>query len=209
MSRAFGIAYKVRLYRLLNEHPEYMTTDREELIRRMLDAPVPLGELDKTLLLHTSELDRVCAHAVRVLTNGGSTKTLLDALGMMDADRIVAVYHALPPKRRVAVLRDPVWAYHVGNAPPETEAAVAEVSANAEGHQALAADRARLGANEASLSAALRRLQGYEREALRHEGDPVGQVLAAFLQELGALGAAPDDDAFAAACARAAERCRV
>jgi hypothetical protein len=52
-------------------------------------------------------------------------------------------------------------------------------------------------------------MEHYEREALRHEADPVGRVLAVFGEELRALGDVPDDAAFAAACARAVERCRV
>jgi hypothetical protein len=136
MGREYRIAFKARLYRLLSERPEYMAVGGEELIGRLLSAQVPLGELDKTLVLGASELDRVCAHAVRVLSNV-SDRPLLDALGMMDADRIIAVYHALPPKRRAVVLRDPVWAYHVANAPPETPAAVAEVAADAQEGQAL------------------------------------------------------------------------
>ncbi len=206
MGRATRIAFKARLYRLLSERPEYLVTDRDELVDRMLNAQVPLGELDKTLVLGASELDRVCVHAVRVLRNV-SNRPLLDALGMMDPDRIIAVYHALPPKRRAVVLRDPVWAYHVGYAPPETTAVIAEVAADAQEGQALAADRARVGANESALREARRRWEHREREALRHEADPLGQVLAVFDEELRALGDAPDDEAFAAACARAVERC--
>jgi hypothetical protein len=38
-------------------------------------------------------------------------------LGNLDSDRILAMYWALPPERREAVMSDPVCAYHVHRSP--------------------------------------------------------------------------------------------
>jgi hypothetical protein len=90
----------------------------------------------------------------------------------------------------------------------DTETAVGEVQALAQEGQALTADRSRLAANEPATRSALSRMEGYERDALYYDGDPVATVLCVFLQELSGLDK-PDDETFAAACARAEERCRV
>ena len=209
-----NIGFLTRRFQLLAERPELMVTDRAALIERMLGMAVPLSELDRTLALHAGELDRLCAHAVRVLRER-SAKPLLDVLGVLDPDRIVAMYFALPPKRRVAALRDPAWAYHVGNMPPGVEAAVANIAQLAEETQELQADRARNGANEPRLSDARERAERHARTVMRREvGLPAeltaeekpAAVAAIFEDELARLGRDPDDVAFAAAMARAVER---
>ena len=48
---------------------------------------------------------------------------------MLDAERLVAIHYALPPRRRAATLRDGVWAYHVGHVEAEMPAALREVEA--------------------------------------------------------------------------------
>jgi hypothetical protein len=42
---------------------------------------------------------------------------LLDVLGTLDSYCILAIYWALPPERREAVMSDPVRAYHVNRSP--------------------------------------------------------------------------------------------
>lgn len=58
------------------------------------------------------DIDRMCAHAVRVLSERPSPP-LFDVLGMLDPERVVAMYFALPKRRRFIALRDPVWAWQV------------------------------------------------------------------------------------------------
>ena len=208
------IAYLSRRFVLLADRPELCCTDKAELIERVLDMAVPLSELDRTLVLHAGELDRLCAHAVRVL-RVRSVKPLLDVLGVLDPDRIAALYYALPLRRRGAMQRDPVWAWHVDHAPPGTEAAVAAVEALAVDTQAMQAERARNGANDPRLSEARERAEGHACSAMRVEAElPVAltpqekpaAVMAIFEDELAKLGDDPDDAAFTAAMRRAVER---
>jgi len=226
MCRAFRIAFKARLYRLLSQRPEYLSTDRAEVIERLLDAPVPLGDLDRTLLLHAGELDRLCGYAVRTLAQRAHTPAL-HVLAVLDPDRLAAMYYALPEDRREWVRRDEAWAYHVDRVPEDAEQAVAEVAEWAQDSQRTLADRARLTgvAPRQARGTALR----HERLALRRDaGLPVllsedereviaqadedtarlRQVVGVFTDELVTLGETDDDEAFAAACARAVERCR-
>jgi hypothetical protein len=118
MDRTTRIAMLARLYVLLGRHPEFMTTNTGELHDRVVDSPVPLNCVDKTLIMGATEVDRLCAHTVMVL-RGQMSKPLLDAIGVMDPDRIVAMYFALPNRRRAQVKQDAAWAYHVEHAPPE------------------------------------------------------------------------------------------
>jgi hypothetical protein len=171
MERATRIALLARLYMLLGKHPEYLTASTGERIDRALEAPVPLNGVDKTLLMAATEIDRVCGHTVMVL-RGQTSKPLLDALGVMDPDRIVAMYFALPDRRREVVRRDPAWAYHIEHAPE----GLAEVMAGTEDWikecDRIEADMARM---DAYVPAAVsNRLKRAERVMLRHQaGLPV------------------------------------
>jgi hypothetical protein len=207
---AAAIAYQARMFRLLADRPELCCADKAERIERMLNLMIPLSELDRTLVLHATELDHLCAHAIRVLREE-SNKSLLDTLGILDNNRICALYWALPPKRRFIVIRDPTFGYAVSNAPSGTEAAIADLQALADETQVMQANRARNGANHPRLSEARSRAEHHQLVALRMEvGLPVeltpeerpAAVYAVFRDELTKLGADPDDAAFAAAMAR-------
>lgn len=225
MHRAYRIAFLARRYRLLSERPEYLTANRAELIKRMLAAQVAVGEFDRTLILHASEVDRLCAHAVRALAHRAPA-AVLDVLGVLHPDRLAAIYHSLTPKRQAAVRRDPAWAYQIEHAPPETAEAVAEVEGWAEDIQQVTARLARLAAQ--APSEARKDTERWDRSMLRREAglpvlltDAEREVIAqadkdterrmavmdVFTDELAALSDEPDDETFTAACARAVERC--
>jgi hypothetical protein len=227
MERSYRIAFMARRCRLLNERPEYLTANRAELIERMLAAQVAVGEFDRGLLLHTSELDRLCGHAVRSLGRS-APGAVLDVLGALHPDRLVAMYYALPDGRRASVRRDPAWAYQIEHAPPGTAEAVAEVERLAEDTQQVTARLARLAGNAPSDER--QDAERWERAMLRHDvglpvllTDPEREIIAqadedtarrlalidVFTDELAALPDDPDDETFAEACARAVERCRV
>jgi hypothetical protein len=137
------------------------------------------------------------------------------------------MYYALPTSRRTTVRRDPAWAYQIEHAPPETAEAVAEVEGWAEDTQQVTARLAALAAQ--APREARKDTERWERTVLRHEvGLPVlltdaereiiaqadedtakrMVVMDLFTDELAALLDDPDDETFAAACARAVERCR-
>jgi hypothetical protein len=145
MEAAYKIAFLARRYRLLSERPEFLTANRAELIERLLASPVTVGALDRSVILHTSELDRLCAHAVYVLTRRGH-KPVLDVLSVLGPERLAAMYYALPENRRAIVRRDLAWAYHVDHAPPGVEEALAEFAQLAESTQQTSAALARLDA---------------------------------------------------------------
>ncbi len=90
-----------------------------------------MSRLDSTLIEQADELDRLCGYAVRMLGRHRNA-AVLDLLGMLDGDRIVALYYALPPARRHATLGDSTWAYYVGRAPEDTDDALAAVADLAE-----------------------------------------------------------------------------
>ena len=159
MDRGTNIAFKARLYMLLGKYPEYLIADPAERIDRALDAPIALGSLDLTLLAGATEIDRVCAHTVMVL-RGEACKPLLDALGVMDPDRIVAMYYALPDYRRESVKNDVAWAFHVGNAPEGVGDVIDQARGWLEEQDRMAADRARLDATvPPAVSARLKRAE--------------------------------------------------
>lgn len=168
MGRATRIAFKARLYQALANRPELLTTNREELIERMLAAQVAIGEFDRTLILHASELDRLCAHAVRLLTHRAPA-AVLDALGVLSPDRVAAIYYALPKKRRRVLRRDPAWAYHIGHVPPETERAVDEIQQLAESLRQEMLTRTAAGANDPALQGSREDMEAMERALLRQE----------------------------------------
>lgn len=225
MDRAFRIAVLARRYWLLSERPQYLTSNRAELIECMLDAQVAVGDFDRSLILHASEVDRLCAHAVRHLAHRAPA-AVLDMLGVLDPDRVVGMYYALTPKRQAAVRRDPAWGYHLEHAPPETGEAVAEVERLAEDVQATTARlarRAALAPREARKQTerwdrAMLRLHAdlqvlltdAERELIAQADQDTDRrmaVMDVFTDELARLPDRPDDETFAAACARAVERC--
>jgi hypothetical protein len=227
MGRAYRIAFMARLFRLLSERPEYLTANRAEVIKRMLDAQVAIGEFDRTLILHASELDRLCAHAVRSLAQCAPA-AVLGVLGVLHPDRLAAMYYALPESRRESVRRDPAWAYQIEHAPPGTAEAVAEVERLAEDTQQVTARLARLAGsapkddrqgNERWEQAMLRHEVGLpvlltdaEHELIAQADEETARRLAVMdvsTDELAALPDDPDDETFAAACARAVERCGV
>jgi hypothetical protein len=78
-------------------------------------APGSLPVLDRVLMAQTTELDQMCGYAVAKLRHRASGH-VLDVLGVLDPERIVAMYLALPARRRDVVRRDGAWAYHVGRA---------------------------------------------------------------------------------------------
>ncbi len=129
MTRALNIALLARLYRLLADRPEFLCRERVDRIDRTgADAlPLPMTVLDTTSVERAGELDRMCGYAVRVL-RAGASKSLLDVLGMLEPDRIVAMYYALPAERRRSVLRDGAWVYQVAHAPEGIEDAEREVA---------------------------------------------------------------------------------
>jgi hypothetical protein len=68
------------------------------------------------------------SRAVALLRRPGRTSELLDLLGTLDADRLLAIYYALPQGRRSVVERDYAWAYHVWHAPhDEIKAALGDL----------------------------------------------------------------------------------
>ncbi len=227
MARAYQIAFLARRYQLLSERPEYLTANRAELIERMLAAQVALGDFDRTLLLQASEVDRLCGHAVRSLGRS-APGAVLDVLGALHPDRLVAMYYALPVSRRATVRRDPAWAYQIEHTPPDTAEAVAEVAGWAEGAQQFTA---RLAAHNAQAPSEARNdTERWDRAMLRKQAglpilltDPERQIIAqadedtarrmavmdVFTDELAGLPERPDDETFTAACARAVGRCRV
>ncbi len=131
MNRAYRIALLARAYQLLARRPELWSRDCGERVRHALtdDGPGRLSALDAVLVFQTGKLDVLCAYAAAMLLRPGARNAeVLDLLGVLDADRIVAIYYALPEERRGVVTRDPVWAYHVQQAPgDEITAAMVEL----------------------------------------------------------------------------------
>jgi hypothetical protein len=118
--RVFKVAALARGYALLARRPEFWTSDVSERLAHGTsdDGPGRLSAFDSIMVAQSGPIDRVCAYAVVVLSRkGGRTTEVLDVLGMLDPDRLVAIYYALPEQRREVVLRDPAWAYHLHQAP--------------------------------------------------------------------------------------------
>jgi hypothetical protein len=109
----------------------------------LLSAQVTVSEFDRTLILHAGELDRLCAYAVRSLTRH-APRAVLDVLGVLDPDRIVAMFYALPDGRRGRMQRDPVWGYHINQAPEDVPEAISEVERIAQFNQEASDTLARL-----------------------------------------------------------------
>jgi hypothetical protein len=71
-----------------------------------------------------TEVDRLCGYAVSLLGSvrgGQAPRLLLDCLGVLDPDRICAIYYALSREGRRVVEHDPAWSYHVQRVRPEME----------------------------------------------------------------------------------------
>lgn len=117
------IALMARLFRLLADRPEFLTTNVGSRIDAAwtTSAPGSLPALDRWLVTQAGELDRLCGYAVAKLRSS-APPVLLDVLGLLDPERIVAIYYAMPEDRRSAVLRDGAWGYYVGRVDPGTVA---------------------------------------------------------------------------------------
>jgi hypothetical protein len=164
MDASYRIALWVRLYRLLSERPEYLIADAGERIERLIDARLAMSEYDRQLVMGAGELDRLCGHAVRKLGKH-APGAVLDVLGVLDPDRLLAMYHALPNGRRASVRRDPAWSYHIDHAPTGLEAAIAEVVALATESQDSVEDRKRAAAM--APPDVRKRTERHERVAMR------------------------------------------
>jgi hypothetical protein len=114
---AHRVALLVRLFRLLANRHEFRTPDAARRIDAAWTSSSPgsLPVLDRWLITQATELDQMCGYTVAKLRKTASAP-VLDVLGVLDPERIVAMYYVLPERRRSAVLRDGVWAYHVGHA---------------------------------------------------------------------------------------------
>lgn len=129
--REANVAMLARLYRLLADRPEYLRHDTAERYDRTDRAAAPnLGEVEAELVGRSEEIDRFCGYAVGVLRRGGTgTAGLIDALGVLDPDRLAAVALALPDDRRATLVRsDPVWARAVADLDAGLLAQVEEVA---------------------------------------------------------------------------------
>ncbi len=163
MGNAHTIAFMARRYRLLAERPEYLSGTHGQRIELLLKSG--LGDLDRTLILHSRDIDRLCGHLVNLLRTAHRTPlTSLEAFGVMDPDRLAAVYWALPSNRRAAVLRDPVWACHINNAPPGVGQAIEEIEQLAEETRQAVVKRAALTAS--APKADRLRTERHERAAM-------------------------------------------
>lgn len=167
MERGFRIALLARLYVLLGKHPEYLTANTGERIDRALDAPIVLNGFDLTLLMAATEIDRVCAHTVMVLRDQRNNG-LLDALGVMDPDRIVAMYYALPDGRRERVRNDAAWAYHIDHAPEGMPERIDDVAGWCDASDRRMAQRGRVN-NDPRALGVIERMKRTERVMLRHQ----------------------------------------
>ena len=131
MDQAYRVAIRARAYRLLAQRPELRTHDHDDRLRHALEDEPPgrMRALDAILVHQAGELDILCGYAVALLSRPGArTSELLDLLGMLDPEHLLAIYFALPEDRRRAVTRDFVWTYYVSRAPAaEIERALHEL----------------------------------------------------------------------------------
>lgn len=126
MVRAFRIALLARCYRLIARRPEFLSPERERRLAHALmhEAPGPLGLLDAALVANMTEVDRLCGYAVSLLESyrgERASRLLLDCLGVLDPDRICAMYYALSRESRRVIELDPAWSYHVQRVRREME----------------------------------------------------------------------------------------
>jgi hypothetical protein len=133
-ARAWAIAANARRYELIARRPEFQSPDRGVRIAHAL-AEEPPGELvlfDVAMVIGASEIDRFCGYVVSALSSGGAGMSrLLDVLGVLDDDRVAAIYYALPEEARERVLRlDGAFAVIVSrieSAMPDAEAALRDL----------------------------------------------------------------------------------
>jgi hypothetical protein len=117
MNDSYWIATQARRYRLLAERPELLYPDAAVRAERLL-AEHTKPPLDVILLAGVDDLDRLCAAAVATLSeDGAKAKPILALLGVLPANYLLAIYHALPIERRGQCERDEVWAYHLRRIP--------------------------------------------------------------------------------------------
>ena len=161
MDRALRIALLSRRLSVLARRPELLTADPDRRVDVALtdSPPGPLPVMDAVLAAGAGELDRMCAHAVRWLTHNGDA-SVLDVLGVLSPDRVVAMYYALPPERREATRLDPAWAYHVQQVEADMPAALDRVT------EAVGDDREPVPATRAE-AAIQDRLHAFRRDSLR------------------------------------------
>ena len=114
--REANIALWARLYRVLADRDEYMMARdlAERIDRTDPERATCLSEVDAELVAYSTEIDRVCGAAARLLRKGWSAG-VVEILGWLDPDRLAAVALALPENRRRAVLgKDYDWALAFG-----------------------------------------------------------------------------------------------
>ena len=114
--RAFEVAANARRFRLLARRPEFLSPLRSARIHYALDDEIgPTHLFDAAQLVGASVLDRFSGYVVALLNSSErrSVATLLDAIGILEPDRVAAIYFALKAEHRYEMRRDPACAYHV------------------------------------------------------------------------------------------------
>jgi hypothetical protein len=113
------VALYERLYRLLARRPELLTNEKADRadIAWTESPPGSMALIDRLMVEQVTELDRLCGYAVARLRTSAPA-SVLDLLGILTRERVLAMYYALPRERRRALLRDPVWGYHVQQVDP-------------------------------------------------------------------------------------------
>lgn len=107
---------QARCVAILADKPELRRHDARERVEIMLRdgglGGVPT--LDLVSVRHATEADILCGYAVEVLRrDGAKAKAVLDLLGVLHPDRLLAILWALPAERREAIRRkNPVWGFH-------------------------------------------------------------------------------------------------
>lgn len=104
-----------RLFALIARRPEFRSHDPADRIDHAWtnEGPGAVPLIDRVLIAGATGLDQVCGYAVARLSTRVDS-VLLDVLGVLPAERLCAMYHALPGDTRHRVLRDGVWAVQVG-----------------------------------------------------------------------------------------------
>jgi hypothetical protein len=154
--------------------------DERETVDRLLGRYVAVGSLDRSLILASGDIDRLCARAV-IRLNKRASFVLLDLLAELDPIRLLAIYYALAERRRRAVLRDPAWAYAVRHAPEGIEEAIAEVDALAAEADPVTADLAKREGQAAGV-VELAAARGFRRRLLRIEAGLARRVAVRVLR---------------------------
>jgi hypothetical protein len=110
------IVTQARLYGMLARRVEFANHDTISRANRALasEPTGPLHLIDAVAVIRAGELDQLCGYAVRLLSSKGKRTTeVADVLGMLDPERIAAIWWALPKNRRPALQRDPACGYHI------------------------------------------------------------------------------------------------